>query len=137
MHHFDNFGWYTSTPLEGRVTAAAPPSFSETTVDGALRANWTGYGWMMLPYSVAAIADYEAALAAQAAQIAALKALAAQDEQDKVDAKSDPVINYIINHTNAQIVAKIQSDVTSLATAKDMMGKIAVALAVLVRKELR
>jgi len=137
MHYFDIFGWYTSIPMEGRSTTIPPISFSESTVDGALRANWTGHQWEMLSYSVAAVADYEAALIAQAAEIAALKAQLEVDEAEKQSAKLDPVINYLATHTNAQVAAKIQTDITSLATAKDMMAKLGVALAVLARKELR
>jgi len=51
MHYFDKHGWYTSTALEGREADVAPENFSETTTPGELRANWTGYKWMELPYS--------------------------------------------------------------------------------------
>lgn len=51
MHYFDRFGWYTSTPIEGREADVAPENTSETDVPGQPRANWTGYAWVDLPYS--------------------------------------------------------------------------------------
>jgi len=66
MHHFDLFGWYTSTPLEGRATSVTPTNLSETTTPGELRANFTGYAWQDLPYiaspSVDTLAPLRAAL---------------------------------------------------------------------------
>lgn len=50
MHHFDNYGWYTSEQLPGRATDIAPDNTSETTTPGELRANFTGYVWQDLPY---------------------------------------------------------------------------------------
>lgn len=50
MNYFDNYGWYTSTPIEGRSTAITPANKSETTAEGELRANFTGYEWLDLPY---------------------------------------------------------------------------------------
>lgn len=50
MHHFDNFGWYTTEQLPGRSTELAPDNTSETTAPGELRANFTGYIWVELPY---------------------------------------------------------------------------------------
>ena len=50
MHYFDSHGWYTSTPIVGRVTSLAPANTSETTTDGQPRANFTGYAWVDLPY---------------------------------------------------------------------------------------
>ena len=51
MHHFDLYGWYTTEQLPGRDTDIAPDNTSETTTDGELRANFTGYEWIDLPYS--------------------------------------------------------------------------------------
>jgi hypothetical protein len=50
MHHFDTYGWYTSEQLPGRATDIEPENVSETTTDGELRANFTGYEWVDLPY---------------------------------------------------------------------------------------
>jgi len=51
MHHFDTYGWYTSAQLAGRSTDVAPINFSETATPGELRANFTGYVWVDLPYA--------------------------------------------------------------------------------------
>lgn len=50
MHHFDVYGWYTTQTLPGRATNIAPANISETTTDGELRANFTGYEWLDLLY---------------------------------------------------------------------------------------
>lgn len=50
MHHFDIYGWYSTEQLPGRSTDVAPANTSETTTDGELRANFTGYEWVDLPY---------------------------------------------------------------------------------------
>ena len=50
MHYFDQYGWYTSTPMAGREADVAPDNTSETTTPGALRANWTGYEWVEVAY---------------------------------------------------------------------------------------
>ena len=52
MYYFDLYGWYTSTPIAGRATDIAPDNTSETTTPGELRANYTGYVWVDLPYVV-------------------------------------------------------------------------------------
>ena len=54
MHHFDLYGWYTTEQLPGRATDIAPDNTSETTTDGELRANFTGYEWVDLPYQAPA-----------------------------------------------------------------------------------
>ena len=72
MHYFDNYGWYTSTPIEGRSTDVVPANTSETTTPGEMRANFTGYEWVDLPYQAPApvipplptLEDYDAALTA-------------------------------------------------------------------------
>lgn len=50
MNHFDKYGWYTTEQLPGRSTTIAPSNTSETTTPGELRANFTGYAWVDLPY---------------------------------------------------------------------------------------
>ena len=50
MNYFDQYGWYTSTPMAGREADVAPDNTSETTTPGALRANWTGYEWVEAAY---------------------------------------------------------------------------------------
>lgn len=49
-YYYDYHGWYTSEPIPGRATQEPPPSTSETSVQGELRACWSGYDWRMLPY---------------------------------------------------------------------------------------
>lgn len=74
--------------------------------------------------------DAHAAVLAQQAQDAA-------DEAARVEAKADTIIKYLVSHTPAQIVAKVNADVTNLATAKTYIAKLAVAVCVLARKGLR
>lgn len=74
--------------------------------------------------------DAHAAVLAQQAQDAA-------DEAARVEAKADAIIKYLMSHTPAQIVAKVDADVTNLATAKTYIAKLAVAVCVLARKGLR
>ena len=50
MHYFDQYGWYTGTPMAGREADVAPDNTSETTTTGELRANWTGYEWVEVAY---------------------------------------------------------------------------------------
>ncbi len=50
MHHFNIYGWYTTEQIPGRATDIAPANTSETVTDGELRANFTGYEWVNLPY---------------------------------------------------------------------------------------
>lgn len=49
-YNFDLYGWFTSED-NGRHTEVEPPTLSETTGSGELRANWTGYEWVLLPYA--------------------------------------------------------------------------------------
>lgn len=51
QYHFDLYGWYTSEALPGRSTDIAPANTSETTTPGAMRANFTGYAWVNMPYA--------------------------------------------------------------------------------------
>ena len=79
----------------------------------------------------------------------AAKARVAADMADLADAKGIVALKYLVEHTNAEIRAFIQSDidvasVTDLASAKACLTRIenrledlAVGLAVLVRRELR
>lgn len=60
------------------------------------------------------------------------------DDQTATDtAKLNPIIQYLVTHTPAECAAKVQADVTSLATAKTMLAHFAVALCVLARGKLR
>ena len=59
------------------------------------------------------------------------------DTTAKDTAKLDAVIQYLVRHTPDECYAKVQADVTDLASAKVMMGKFAMALSVLARGALR
>lgn len=54
MYYFDLYGWYTITPIAGRSTDIAPDNLIETTTPGEMRANFTGYEWVDLPYQAPA-----------------------------------------------------------------------------------
>lgn len=47
---FDIYGWYTGEGNGKRSTNEAPSNTSMTTTPGQLRANWTGRGWVEVPY---------------------------------------------------------------------------------------
>ena len=51
MAYFDVYGWYTTEVLEDRVADVEPVNKSTTTISGELRANWSGYAWIDMPYS--------------------------------------------------------------------------------------
>lgn len=74
----------------------------------------------------AAVADQAAA---QARQVA--------DEAARTAAKAEAVIQYLVTHTPAECHQYIQDNVTTLAQAKVMMGRMAMALCFLARRELR
>lgn len=59
------------------------------------------------------------------------------DAAIKGTAKLDATIKYLLTHTAAEIEAKVQADVNNLAAAKVFIGKLAVAVGVLARRELR
>lgn len=67
----------------------------------------------------------------------AKQALAVQDDAAKNTAIINPVIQYLVSHTPAECIAKVNSDVTDLASAKAMLGHFAVALCVLAKDKLR
>lgn len=67
----------------------------------------------------------------------AMLAQVADDENARTLAKQNAVIQYLATHTPLECAAKVQSDVTNLATAKDMLANFAMALCVLARDRLR
>ena len=75
----------------------------------------------------------QAAVAAKAAQ----DALDLADANAKADAKADATIQYLVRHTPAEIATKLNTDITNLATAKEVIIRLAVAVSALARKELR
>lgn len=72
---------------------------------------------------------------AEASDPARLQALA--DAQAKASAQADNVIQYLINHTPAECDSYVQTNVTDLASAKAFLRKVAIALCVLAKMELR
>lgn len=73
---------------------------------------------------------HEAAAAARAAQAAA--DTAARDE-----ARADTVVQYLRDHTPAECAAYVQTNVTDLASARQMLKKFAIVLCVLAKQTLR
>jgi hypothetical protein len=71
------------------------------------------------------------------AAIAASDALRLADKIALDASIVNPVIQYLVSHTPAECVAKVNSDVTDLASAKIMLGHFAVALCVLAKDKLR
>ena len=61
----------------------------------------------------------------------------AADAEAKTTVKGDAVIQYLVTRTPAEINTYVQTNVTSLATAKDLLAKLAVAVSVLARRDLR
>jgi hypothetical protein len=75
-----------------------------------------------------------------AAEIAAKEAFAAQESADnaaKQSAKADSVIQYLVGHTPVECDAYVKANVTNLTTAVSILGKVAMALSVLARSDLR
>ena len=50
MTTYNLYGWYSADQFPNRAALAAPANTSLTEVEGELRANWTGYEWVDLPY---------------------------------------------------------------------------------------
>ena len=67
----------------------------------------------------------------------AQKKKAEEDATVRTSAKGDATIRFLISKTPAEIEEKINADVTSIATAKAIIAKLAVAVGALARKELR
>lgn len=64
--------------------------------------------------------------------------IAAQDAEDakvlaRADLEKDAVLQYLKAHSAAETYAYVQTHVTDLATAKDLVGKLAVVVGVLLR----
>jgi hypothetical protein len=74
-------------------------------------------------------AEHVASKNANAARLAA-------DEAEKADAKQSTVVKYLVSHTNTEIQQYV-GNVANLADLKTIVGHLAVAVAVLARRELR
>lgn len=59
------------------------------------------------------------------------------DAAAKTSAKADNVVQYLRDHTPAEVEAYVQANVTDLASAKQLMKKFAVVLCVLTKDSLR
>jgi hypothetical protein len=73
-------------------------------------------------------------------QIDAAAAAAAQqtaDDAAETAARGDATIRYLVTHTPQECYDKVQADVTSLATAKEVLGRLAMAVSVLAKDKLR
>lgn len=82
-------------------------------------------------------ADAVARTAAEEAVAAPIREQAAADVIAANSAKSDNVIQYLVTHTPAECAQYVQDNVTDLASAKAFLKKVAMALSVLGRRELR
>lgn len=49
MYYYDDFGWLSEYEIEGRQTEVEPPNLSS--IPDGHRANFTGYSWIVLPYT--------------------------------------------------------------------------------------
>lgn len=97
MHYFDQYGWYTSTPMAGREADVAPDNTSETTTPGALRANWTGYEWVEVAYKAPlpdvptpSVVQVPAAITMRQARLALLGAGLLDDIDAAINALPNP-----------------------------------------------
>lgn len=86
-------------------------------------------------------AEEEAAAIARSAQEAAeqasILAQQAADSAAKDAAKLDAVIRYLVTHTPDECAQYVQDNVVDLASARAFLKKVAMALSVLARKDLR
>lgn len=73
---------------------------------------------------------------ASAEEVAKRQQLAA-DLAAVESAKLDTTLQYLITHTPAEIYAKIQSDATDLSSAKDILGRLAIAVSLVIKEVLR
>lgn len=64
-------------------------------------------------------------------------AQAAADQAARQAAKADALITFLIEKTPAEVAARINSDITDLASAKSVIVKLAIAVSVLAKQGLR
>ena len=116
------------------VAPVARPTFNPATqaVDELAPALVGGVWTQQWAVRAATQAEMDAYAAEQAAA-----AQAVADQSAKAEAKADATIKYLVTHTPAQIAAKVDADITNLAAAKAYIAKLAVAVSVLAREELR
>ena len=76
-------------------------------------------------------------VAAQEAEKVAFEAQQAADEQDRQDAKGMPFLNFLATHNNQQIRNRVATLAVDQAGIVDVLEKLAIAVAIQARKELR
>ena len=57
MATYDHYGWYAADQFPTREASVAPVNISLNESPGELRANWTGYEWVELPYAAPVITE--------------------------------------------------------------------------------
>ena len=57
MRTYNLYGWYSADQFPSRPADVAPENDSLTETEGELRANWTGYEWVDLPYAAPVITE--------------------------------------------------------------------------------
>jgi hypothetical protein len=55
MNTYNLYGWYSADQFPTREASVAPVNISLNESPGELRANWTGYEWVDLPYAAPVI----------------------------------------------------------------------------------
>lgn len=102
----------------------------------ASSADWQAYRAWLRSGGVLEEADPEPMHTPTPAEVAAQAQL--DDDRAAHDAaKLNTIIQFLATHTPAQITAKVQADVVSLASARDMLAHLAVAVGVMARRQLR
>ena len=61
----------------------------------------------------------------------------AEDEQARLQAMGNPMIRFLVTHTPAEIAARVNADVTTLAAARSLLVHLSIAVSALARRELR
>ena len=89
--------------------------------------------WQVNALDATTIAANQAAATARAA----LAAQVAADQTSVATVKVDPLVQYIVSHTPAEISTYVGTQVTSLATAIPVLQKMAFVLSVLAKDKLR
>ena len=57
MNTYNLYGWYSADQFPNRAASVAPVNISLNESPGELRANWTGYEWVELPYAAPVITE--------------------------------------------------------------------------------
>ena len=57
MATYDHYGWYAADQFPTRAASVEPENDALTETEGELRANWTGYEWVDLPYAAPVITE--------------------------------------------------------------------------------